>query len=133
MLKVETLSLIFPHKICFENFSATVDAGERIAIVGKNGSGKSMPLKVIVETDGGVSYVPQIIENFSVLSGGERFNRALSQALSTYPTHALFIDEPTNHLDVTNRKSLSSQAYKILIFESFLTPSKLNYRFLTAN
>ncbi|MDR2371589.1 MAG: ATP-binding cassette domain-containing protein [Puniceicoccales bacterium] len=105
MLKIETFSVAFPHKVCFEKFSTTVATGERIAIIGKNGSGKSTLLKIIAETNRDVCYIPQIIENFDRLSGGERFNRALSQALSTHPD-ALLLDEPTNHLDAANRKSL---------------------------
>ncbi|MDR1590861.1 MAG: ATP-binding cassette domain-containing protein [Puniceicoccales bacterium] len=105
MLKVETFSIAFPHKICFEKFSTTVAMGERIAIVGRNGSGKSTLLRTIAETNDGVGYVPQIIEDFDRFSGGERFNRTLSQALSRSPD-ALLLDEPTNHLDVANRKSL---------------------------
>jgi ATPase subunit of ABC transporter with duplicated ATPase domains len=105
MLKVETFAVTFPHKVCFEKFSTTVDGGERIAIIGRNGSGKSVLLRMIAETNADAGYVPQTIENFDALSGGERFNRALSQALSTHPD-ALLLDEPTNHLDAANRKNL---------------------------
>jgi ATPase subunit of ABC transporter with duplicated ATPase domains len=52
------------------------------------------------------SYVPQIIDEFDSLSGGERFNKSLSQALSKTPS-MLLLDEPTNHLDLQNRKSLT--------------------------
>jgi ATPase subunit of ABC transporter with duplicated ATPase domains len=105
MIRVEALSLSFPHKVCFGNFSITVEDGMRIAIVGRNGSGKSTLLKMIAETNVDVGYVPQIIEHCDSLSGGERFNRALSEVLSTHP-NALLLDEPTNHLDLANRKSL---------------------------
>jgi ATPase subunit of ABC transporter with duplicated ATPase domains len=105
MIKIETFSLTFPHKICFENFSTAVEDGERIAIIGRNGSGKSMLLKMIAETNADAGYVPQTIEDFDALSGGERFNRALSLALRTHPP-ILLLDEPTNHLDAANRKSL---------------------------
>lgn len=53
-------------------------------------------------------YVPQIIEEFSNLSGGQRFNQALSAVLANYP-NLLLLDEPTNHLDAANRKSLMRQ------------------------
>jgi ATPase subunit of ABC transporter with duplicated ATPase domains len=105
MIKVEALSLVFPHKICFENFSTVVQDGERIAIVGRNGSGKSSLLKMIAAANANVGYVPQLIDRFEHFSGGERFNRALSQALSMNPD-ALLLDEPTNHLDLANRNSL---------------------------
>ena len=50
-------------------------------------------------------YVPQVIESFYSLSGGQRFNKALSEALALDP-NVLLLDEPTNHLDLNNRRSL---------------------------
>jgi len=52
-----------------------------------------------------IGYVAQIIEEFDSLSGGEKFNKALTQELSLNPD-ILLLDEPTNHLDLSNRKSL---------------------------
>jgi ATPase subunit of ABC transporter with duplicated ATPase domains len=104
---VQDLSLSFPHKVCFENFSTAVHPGERIAIIGHNGSGKSHLMRLLMENATGakVGYVPQIIEEHGVLSGGERFNKVLSDALSQDPD-LLCLDEPTNHLDSHNRRSL---------------------------
>lgn len=100
------LSLIFPHKICFDDFSAEIPYGSRIALIGRNGSGKTSLLRMIKERVGEeAGYVPQIVEDFNSLSGGQRFNQALTQALSLSPT-ILLLDEPTNHLDTSNRKSL---------------------------
>jgi ATPase subunit of ABC transporter with duplicated ATPase domains len=116
-LQLVDLSLTFPHKTCFENFQAQVLPGSRIGIIGRNGSGKSTLLKIIegsvLPSDGEIlrpkdlkiSYVPQLIENDLTLSGGERFNHALTEALAQYPD-ILLLDEPTNHLDQKNRKSL---------------------------
>jgi ATPase subunit of ABC transporter with duplicated ATPase domains len=50
-------------------------------------------------------YVSQLIYEYKNLSGGEKFNRALSIAFSNHPD-ALLLDEPTNHLDLKNRRSL---------------------------
>ncbi|MDR0942111.1 MAG: ATP-binding cassette domain-containing protein [Holosporales bacterium] len=103
MIKIKELSLSFSHKICFENFSTIVNNGERIAIIGRNGSGKSTLLKMIAKSNPSVGYVPQIITNSDSLSGGEKFNAALSKAINY---DALLLDEPTNHLDLDNRKGL---------------------------
>jgi ATPase subunit of ABC transporter with duplicated ATPase domains len=116
-IQIKNLSLFFAQKICFENFTAQINYGNRIAIIGQNGSGKSTLLKIlygIFETTNGevkipdeviFGYVPQVIQDFDSLSGGERLNTALTQALSLSP-NVLLLDEPTNHLDRQNRKGL---------------------------
>lgn len=113
-IHIQNLSLSFNHKVCFENFSAQIHYGERIAIIGANGSGKSTLLKwlaayaseeIKVPKDAMMAYVPQIVVGFDTLSGSERFNKALTQALSSNP-NVLLLDEPTNHLDRRNKQSL---------------------------
>jgi ATPase subunit of ABC transporter with duplicated ATPase domains len=100
------LSLIFPHKVCFEHFSVEIPYGTRIAVIGRNGSGKTSLLRMIKEIVGeDAGYVPQIVEDFDTLSGGQRFNEALTRVLSKDPD-ILLLDEPTNHLDTSNRNSL---------------------------
>lgn len=101
------LSLTFPHKTCFEGFNATIHFGDRIGIIGANGSGKTHLLRMMRDLTShlAVGYVPQIIEEHSALSGGERLNKALSCALAMHP-EILCLDEPTNHLDHRNRTSL---------------------------
>ncbi len=83
-----------------------ITPGSRLAIIGRNGSGKTTLLKSIRDQlDCAVGYVPQTIEQYDRLSGGERFNKALSEALANDPD-VLLLDEPTNHLDRKNRRSL---------------------------
>ncbi|MDR1032376.1 MAG: ATP-binding cassette domain-containing protein [Holosporales bacterium] len=106
-IQIKDLNLSFPHKTCFEGFSTLISFGERIGVIGRNGSGKSFLLRMIAEQNPSISqaYIPQIISDFDLLSGGERFNKALSSALGKDPL-LLLLDEPTNHLDLDNRKSL---------------------------
>ncbi|HEV2524544.1 MAG TPA: ATP-binding cassette domain-containing protein [Gammaproteobacteria bacterium] len=116
-IQIKNLSLSFPHKTCFDDFNVHIRHGNRIAIIGRNGSGKTTLLKMLqgkMEPTSGViecgsdvvfGFVPQIIENFDSLSGGQRFNEALTHTLSLDP-NVLLLDEPTNHLDQHNRKSL---------------------------
>ena len=109
MIQIHNLTLSFPHKTCFEDFSANIPYGSRIAIIGRNGSGKSSLLKMLMDiamqANMTVGYVPQAIENCDNLSGGQSFNKALTEAQALSPD-ILLLDEPTNHLDLRNRKSL---------------------------
>lgn len=114
---IKNLSLSFSDTICFEAFNASIYAGSRIGIVGRNGSGKSTLLsiiigrqkptggEVIVSPDITFGHVPQIDTSLSSLSGAERFNKLLSEALAPQPS-VLCLDEPTNHLDRKNRTAL---------------------------
>lgn len=107
-IQIKDLDLSFPHKTCFENFSCQIPYGSRIAIIGRNGSGKSTLLKMIASICGEdvvVGYVPQVIVDHRDLSGGQRLNKAVTEALSLDP-NVLLLDEPTNHLDSRNKKSL---------------------------
>ena len=107
-IHIKDLDLSFPHKTCFENFSCQIPYGSRIAIIGRNGNGKSSLLKMIAAICGEdvvVGYVPQVIIEHTDLSGGQRLNKAVTEALNLDP-NVLLLDEPTNHLDHRNRKSL---------------------------
>ncbi len=56
LLTLDAVSLAFGHLPLFERASLQIDAGERIALIGRNGSGKSSLLKVIggaVQPDAG--------------------------------------------------------------------------------
>jgi len=117
-IQLKGVDLSFPQKICFRQFDAVIEWGQRIAIVGDNGSGKSSLLRMLLgevkPSDGSIvttpdlriGYVAQIQDEQCGLSGGQRVNRAMSQAMAAAPD-LLLLDEPTNHLDADNRRSLS--------------------------
>ncbi len=116
-IRLINLSLCLPHKTCFEDFCAVVAYGSKIALIGDNGTGKSSLIKKLAGLDSPVegrveipadvtaAYVPQTVTDFPHLSGGQRFNKKLSEALSLRPD-VLLLDEPTNHLDIYNRRAL---------------------------
>lgn len=105
---IKDLFIIFDKKICFDNFNSTILYKQRIAIIGRNGSGKSSLLSYlnkIKRNDLFISYIPQLIQEPAFLSGAQRFNKVLSSVIAANP-NVLLLDEPTNHLDLQNRKSL---------------------------
>lgn len=116
-IQLKNVSLSFPHKLCFEELNVQIPYGSRIALIGRNGSGKSSLLKMIngmitptsgeinISDDVQIGYVPQLFPDTALLSGGQRFNDALTKALSLDP-NVLLLDEPTNNLDASNRASL---------------------------
>ncbi|MGB4191512.1 MAG: ATP-binding cassette domain-containing protein [Rickettsiales bacterium] len=110
-LSLSNLSLEFPHKICFKNFNCVINYGDHIAIIGINGGGKSSLLKILLQEIEQISsnitigYIPQIIDDSLHLSGGQRFNQALTKVLALNPD-ILILDEPTNHLDIKNKAAL---------------------------
>lgn len=117
LLSLTDVGLYYPQKTCFSDVTASIHAGDRIAITGQNGVGKSTLLsyligerspevgRVEIHAPFQAASIPQLIKDWPDLSGGQRFNKAFSQALSSHPD-ILFLDEPTNHLDHDNRQAL---------------------------
>ncbi len=114
---IKDLEISFLHTFCLSHCNVQIQSGDRIAIIGRNGTGKSTLLKILaglVEPAAGrvvmpenivIGYVPQIIEEFDSYSGAERFQKSLNQALALDPD-VLLLDEPTNHLDQKKKKNL---------------------------
>jgi ATPase subunit of ABC transporter with duplicated ATPase domains len=110
-------SLNFSEKILFDNFSLQITFGNKIGIIGRNGSGKSSLLKIIsgqllassgevfIDKEIKIGYLEQILTGNFNLSGAQLINKSLTKALSNNPD-LLLLDEPSNHLDYKNRKSL---------------------------
>lgn len=116
LIQLHAVGLIFPTKTCFDSVNATLASGARIALMGRNGSGKSSLLSIIqgtlAPTSGRVSYspglriasVPQLVAS-QAQSGGEAFQSAFNHALADQPD-VILLDEPTNHLDAPHRRTL---------------------------
>ena len=126
-LLVENLTKSVGSKVLFSNISFAVNKGQRIALIARNGIGKSTLLDILMgntDYDDGkitwrkalkVKYLPQklqaneamrllidktiTLENFHKLSGGQQKKLMLEQVLADEPDMIL-LDEPTNHLDL---------------------------------
>ena len=141
-LLVENLTKSVGSKVLFSNISFAVNKGQHIALIARNGIGKSTLMdilmgktdydsgKIIWRKDLKVRYLPQHIrvdclgDDFKKLSGGQQKKLLLQQVLDDEPD-LLLLDEPTNHLDLdtvvwleeylTNRTIRGEKALTILM------------------
>ncbi|MDU5715217.1 MAG: ABC-F family ATPase [Citrobacter freundii] len=134
-LEVEALAKGFDEGPLFKNFNLLLEVGEKVAIIGANGVGKSTMLKTLVgdlqPDNGTVKWSEnaqvqegddeQVVRSFlgrllfsqddikkpaKVLSGGEK-GRMLFGKLMMQKPNILVMDEPTNHLDMESIESLN--------------------------
>ena len=128
-LLVENLTKSVGSKVLFSNISFAVNKGQRIALIARNGIGKSTLMDILMgktDYDEGkitwrkdlkVKYLPQHMrvecledaasgyslkikgEEFNQLSGGQQKKILLEHVLDDEPD-ILLLDEPTNHLDL---------------------------------
>ena len=125
-LLVEDLTKSVGSKVLFSNISFAVNKGQRIALIARNGIGKSTLLDILMgrtDYDSGkitwrkdlkTKYLPQrmsgdeaigllgdsiSLDNFLKLSGGQQKKLVLEHVLDDEPD-ILLLDEPTNHLDL---------------------------------
>lgn len=110
VISVKDYSLVYDH-VLLNNVSFDINAGEKVVIVGNNGTGKSSILRDIYstlqESSVTVGYFRQIVESDESLhlSGGER-NVAQIENLCREEHQVLILDEPTSHLDVNAQIAL---------------------------
>jgi len=140
LISVENLQVEFGARPLFSDVSYVVNDKDRIALVGKNGAGKSTMLKIIaglqqpsggtvaVPRDTTIGYLPQVM----VLSDGRTVMEEAEQAFE-------HISEMQQRLDVLNaelaeRTDYESEAYMALVErftyenERFQLLGGLNYR-----
>lgn len=123
MVSIENLSVEFGVKPLFTDVSYVINRHDRIALVGKNGAGKSTMLKIIADiqapTSGRVSkpkelsigYLPQVMVISDSLTVREETEKAFSDTI-TLERH---IERLNNEL--SERTDYESQSYQELIEE----------------
>ena len=126
-LLVENLTKSVGSKVLFSDISFAVNKGQRIALIARNGIGKSTLMDILMgktDYDEGkitwrkdlkVKYLPQklqgeeamrllgdevmSLDKFNKLSGGQQKKLLLEYVLADEPD-LILLDEPTNHLDL---------------------------------
>lgn len=93
LVEAEHLSVFYDQKVVFKDLNFTINRGDSVALVGKNGAGKSSVLKLIlgkdipytgrIKTESGlvISYVPQSTDELSGTIRDYERSRQLDSAL----------------------------------------------------
>lgn len=121
MISIENLTVEFSAKPLFRNVSFVVNDRDRIALVGKNGAGKSTMLKIIcglqspteghvsVPTNATVGYLPQVMVLQDNTTVKEEARKAFSDTIKLKER----IDELNRQL--TERTDYESESYTELV------------------
>ena len=121
MISIENLTVEFSAKPLFRNVSFVVNDRDRIALVGKNGAGKSTMLKIIcglqspteghvsVPTNATVGYLPQVMVLQDNTTVKEEARKAFSYTIKLKER----IDELNRQL--TERTDYESESYTELV------------------
>lgn len=115
-IQFKNISLFFPHKTCFEDFSNPIFYGNRIAIIGNNGSSKSTLIKAIMNK---VSFIRQgdwqlpnpvdisyLDQHYSTLPQGQ----SVLDTLNSVRDNGSYLDRRSDLNDFLFRKNEEVQA-----------------------
>lgn len=113
-IQLHGLAMRYDERTIFENVDALLEGGDRVALIGANGAGKSSLLRIIAgrtaASAGGVHCFGARVAwldhpSQEVGSWGEREWKALGSLLRG-DSELLLLDEPTRHLDLGHRQEL---------------------------
>ena len=121
MISIQNLSVEFSSKSLFDNVSYVINKKDRIALVGKNGVGKSTMLKIIAglqsPTSGVVSVANDIVIGYlpqqMVLSASRTLIEETRLAFENITRLNQQLDDV--HLELQQRTDYESEGYKALI------------------
>jgi lincosamide and streptogramin A transport system ATP-binding/permease protein len=132
---LDQVSLSYGERTVCANVSFTIDRGERVALLGANGSGKSSLLKRLVgeeiATSGRLQLGSQlkiscVAQDTSFLTGNMRdFVQARGLDETRFKTILRKLDFPRADLDKELRALSAGQKKKVLLAQSLCTPAHL--------
>ena len=121
MISVENLSVSFGAKPLFQNVSFVVNERDRIALVGKNGAGKSTMLKILcglqqptsgvvaIPNDTTIGYLPQVMELADDTTVAEEARKAFAETRKMKERLLQMENE------MASRSDYESEAYHALV------------------
>lgn len=121
MVSIQNLSVEFSARALFSNINYVINPRDRIALVGKNGAGKSTMLKIIaglqsptagsvyVPKDYTIGYLPQQMEVSDTLSVAQEVRKAFSHI------HAMHAELDEINKQISERTDYESRQYHDLI------------------
>lgn len=121
MVSIQNLSVEFNAKSLFDNINYVINSRDRIALVGKNGAGKSTMLKIIaglqqptsgcvaIPRDTTIGYLPQQMETNDSLTVIEEVRKVFSHIDKLKTEIQQVADE------LSSRTDYESEAYQLLI------------------
>ena len=119
VLTVTDLTKSFDGNTLFNNINFEIKRGERVALIGNNGTGKTTILKLIngiIQPDNTqirntlAAFLftdDDVFKYIRDLSGGERGRVSLAKLMLSN-ANLLILDEPTNHLDIVSKEILEN-------------------------
>jgi len=141
---IKNLTFAFEKRILFDNFSLTINKGDKIGIYGANGSGKTtlvnLLIKLFTDYNGDIYYndtsyhqidtcelrekiilIPQelYVFNSKNISGGEKKTQQILEGVNRNGELYLF-DEPLVYIDKKKRKEFLQFMEKEFIEKTFL-------------
>ena len=104
VLQLSELSKSFGEKHLFHDLTLHVRAGDRVALIGPNGVGKSTLIKIVVGEEKPDTGFIRYGSNVDI--GYYDQHQSTLTALMLRKDNLLLLDEPTNHLDMDSREVL---------------------------
>ncbi|MCL4408596.1 MAG: ATP-binding cassette domain-containing protein, partial [Thermotogae bacterium] len=124
ILKIENLEMQFGDRVLFSNVNLQVKAGEKIILIGPNGSGKTTFLKVLSgeleQTDGRVEFYGRkigSINQFRMDEDKTLYEEGLSAFKEAISFYNLAIDSAKDDIDEYDSALASAEAYDIYASE----------------